>query len=149
MEANKMGITKEELQKRPVLIELGLGTNKSTLQWLVQEEHEYAKLAGKTVKQVVEFMRNDLSVIYTENAKKLAYEMQRFIDQDGKGTYTIETETSDTLACAASYDGKRIFDDERNQPILNFLDPLETEDNQKIWYQNLTISLPTFLGYKE
>jgi DNA-binding protein H-NS len=146
----KMGITAQELRKRPVLIELRLGGNEDCLQWLIQKEEEYGKLQEQSAKQVVDYMRKKDSVINANSeARSLGHEMNSFIDKTEQNQYEIISETTENMVCAILKSTGEIFKDERNQPMLDHLTAETTEDGVDIWYQGMTITKPTVLGYKQ
>lgn len=131
-------VTKEELREKPVLLELKLGGCEDKLQWLINDEPDYSKLEKMSAKDVVEYMANTDSIYsYCPN---FAEEIKSFLFKCEY--YSINLPNKYSLVCACSLDTKEVHKDDRLKPILDTLLPLKTEDNQNIWYQELTLAKP-------
>jgi len=135
-------VTPEQLRERPTVIRLRLGGNQQRLTWLVNQESEQAKLAEMGGKDCVEHMLTNPLIVQTDADREYVATIREFIEQEGKGYYSIGTTGMGTMVCAVgSYpDGiPKIHEDYRDRPITEVLIDHKTEDNQKIWYQELRI----------
>ena len=142
-------MTAEELREKPVLLELRLGGNEGQLQWLVRDELNYSKLEKMSAKDAVEYMLTDAAIqsirtdaVIPSNKTELAGCMREFISKNPN--YEIATETSDTMDCKTTGDG-RVIEDQRTQPMIDHLTPLTTEDKIDILYQGMTIYTPIWI----
>lgn len=141
-------VTPEQLRERPTVIRLRLGGRKERLTWLVDKEHEQAKLAEMGGKDCVEHMLTDPLIVRTDADREYVSRIREFIEKDGKGVYSIGTKEMDTMVCSimSQPDGTyKIFQDYRNRPITEVLIDHKTEDNQQIWYQELRIIKMSFV----
>ena len=144
-------VTKQQLRQRMAVIRLRLGGNRQRLTWLVSKEHEYGKLEHFSGKDCVEFILRDPTIVNTPEKEDYVAKINKFILKDGKGYYSIGTTGMGTMVCSLFVNPAsgecRVHEDYRTNPILDYLiDHTDQQSNKKIWFQELRIIKPKFLG---
>lgn len=145
-------VTPQQLRTRPVVLRLRLAGNEKTLNWLINEEHEYSRLEHMSGKDCVDYMLTDASIVNTEEEKKYAGAIRDFISRDCKGYYSIGTVNMGTMVCS-TYQEKntqgeyvtKIYQDERTQKITDRLISINAKEDLPIWYQELKIMKNKFV----
>ena len=145
-------VTAKELRDKHTLLEIRLGGNKKKLQWLATTEFQYSKLERMNAKDVVDFMLSDQSISQDADANEITRELRAYIQGEGRGNYQITTADGEVMSCQVDERTNEIMKDQRSIPLLNILIPLTATlagSKTDIWYQELRISKPTFLGYDQ
>jgi len=139
-------VTLEELRKKPVVLEVRLEGNASSLKHLVSSP-EIHKLEYMSIKEAVKYV---LSFPYNESEELIKKDMIEYIENykkryNGEDVYCVHTPVGGVFCSWSRNTIKIEYDERETAKITDYIVSAKTKDQQDIWLGKLILSQPRML----